>query len=777
MTLPDEAGLFRHLFEAAPDATVIIDQAGKIELVNARAETLFGYSRSDLLGKPVEFLMPERLRDLHVSRRSVFMAAPKVRPMGSGLELFGLKADGSEFPIEISLSPLEIGGRMLVSSAIRDVTEQRRAEQKFRALLESAPDAIVIVDKDGRIVLVNAQAEALFGYARAELIGEAIEKLVPKRFRTQHQVHRRGYAHDPHARGMGSALQLFGLRRDGSEFPVEVSLSPLVTEEGTLVSSAIRDISERKRAEAAERLASDRLLSAVEAIQDPFALYDSDDRMVLCNGAYRELFSAGSDTLLIGSTFEAIFGESVKKGLFDRGSESTAAFQARCAGYHANQVGTLELRTLDGRHLRVTDRRTLEGGVVSTIWDVTENVQHESELTEARALAEAASSAKSEFLSSMSHELRTPLNAILGFAQLLQRDKKSPLSERQQEKLEYVLKGGEHLLRLIDDILDLSRIEAGRVTVSLEPVDVAQVLVEVSATLAPMASRAGITLVMGELAAPSAQVIADRTRFAQILINFGSNAIKYGKRGGHARFALSELNRGFLRVTITDDGIGIPTDKQDKIFQPFHRAGQETGPIEGTGIGLAISKRLAELMQGSVGFMSTPGGGSEFWIELPVHHVALALPTASQQSSRETGDARSASGTRTVVYIEDNPSNVAFMREVVAELDDVALIAVPNAEVGIEMVRERLPDIVIMDINLPGMSGYDATRRLGEWPETRDIPVVALSAAAMTGDRARAAAAGFYRYLTKPIKVAELLDTLDGILNPPQGSASVNRET
>jgi PAS domain S-box-containing protein len=763
----EQASLFGELFESAPDATVVVGETGIVELVNAQAEQLFGYSRAELIGKPIEILVPERLQDVHVARRAEFMTAPKARPMGSGLELFGRKADGSEFPIEISLSPIEIRGRLLISSAIRDVSEQRRAQQKFRALLESAPDAIVIVDEKGSIALVNAQAEALFGFAREELYGEPIEKLIPQRYRSQHQVHRRGYALDPHPRGMGSSLQLFGLRRDGSEFPVEISLSPLVTEEGRFVSSAIRDISERKRAEAAERLASDRLLSAVEAIQDPFALYDAEDRLALSNGAFRSLFSADPNAVLVGTTFAALLDENLARGLFELGEENASTFRSRYLAYHSNPVGTLELRTRDGRHLRDTARRTLEGGIVSPIWDLTENVQHEHELTSARALAEAASSAKSEFLSSMSHELRTPLNAILGFAQLLQRDKKSPLNERQLQKLDHVLKGGEHLLRLIDDILDLSRIEAGRVSVSLEPVEVAPVLAEVRATLGPQANRAGITLFMADLP-ETLEVVADRTRFAQVLINFGSNAVKYGKPGGEVRFTVSEQPPRGLRVTVSDDGIGIPLEHQDKIFQPFHRAGQETGSIEGTGIGLAISKRLAELMFGSVGFESTPGAGSTFWLELPVHERSARETSAVSGAIRESTSQVASPGSRVIVYVEDNPSNVAFMREVVSELEDVELVCVPSAEVGIELVRERLPDAVIMDINLPGMSGYEATRRLQEWPETRDIPVIALSAAAMTSDRARAAAGGFRRYLTKPIDVGELLDTLERVLAAPR---------
>lgn len=637
-------------------------------------------------------------------------------------------------------------------------------------VLESTPDAILIVDAAGVIVFANARTESLFGFLRDELLGRPIELLIPDRYTKRHTHLRHEYTHAPKVRPMGQSLDLFARRKDGTEFSVEISLSPVNTEGAPLIAAAIRDVTERKALERNARIAGERLLNAVESVSDSFAFFDANDKLVLCNSACRSSFCRPVSGQVEGLTFAQILDANLDAGRFDLGTETPDEFRERRLRYRARPVGAFDVRTTEGASWRFADRRTSEGGVVTTIWDLTDDVRRVDELRAAQAAAESANQAKSEFLSSMSHELRTPLNAILGFAQLLQKDKKTPITETQQGWLKHVIKGGEHLLRLIDDILDLSRIEAGAVLLSPEPVLPERILREVSTTLEPMAHRAQTRLVLVQPSSSLPRVYADRLRTVQILLNFGSNAIKYGNSGGDVSFAAELLDTtpsARVRLSVRDRGAGIAPENQAKLFQPFHRAGQETGPIEGTGIGLSIAKRLAEMMDGSVGFESAPGQGSVFWVDLPAEHIVEEhdpdLPASPTQVMEATSSATSRA--KSVLYVEDNPSNVALMEAVLGTLPDTRLMTAPTAEIGIELAIAYRPDLILLDINLPGISGYEALRRLREIPDLNSTPIVALSAAATPRDIKRAEQAGFAMYLTKPVHIDQLTNAFEALFN------------
>jgi len=388
-----------------------------------------------------------------------------------------------------------------------------------------------------------------------------------------------------------------------------------------------------------------------------------------------------------------------------------------------------------------------------------------AELANANEEARSANQAKSAFLSSMSHELRTPLNAILGFAQILTSNTLPSTLEQKKEFANHILKSGRHLLTLINEILDLAKVESGTITLSMEPVALADILLECRTMIEPIAATRKVRVLFPDV--DGAVVMADRTRLKQVMLNLLSNAVKYNRDEGAVVLTCDQCTPTRMRLSIQDTGNGLNPEQVASLFQPFNRLGQESGTQEGTGIGLVVTKRLVELMGGEIGVTSSPGVGSVFWIEL-----ASTAPRTSSLAERVApagnGSTSSASASdaapRLLLYVEDNPANLRLVEEIVAFRRDLRLLAAHDGHLGLQLARAHRPDIILMDLNLPGMSGFEVLRQLGADAETADIPVIALTANAMPRDIERGVAAGFHRYLTKPIDIEKFTEAINSTL-------------
>jgi signal transduction histidine kinase/ActR/RegA family two-component response regulator len=404
-----------------------------------------------------------------------------------------------------------------------------------------------------------------------------------------------------------------------------------------------------------------------------------------------------------------------------------------------------------------------------------------SELELAIEEARAANQAKSAFLSSMSHELRTPLNAILGFAQILSSNAMPTTPEQKLEFSNHILKSGRHLLTLINEILDLAKVEAGALTLSMEAVGLGEVLAECRTMIEPLAAARGIRVLFPD-GCPGVQLRADRTRLKQVLLNLLSNAVKYNREGGAVVLDCSEAGPQRLRLSVRDTGMGLESSQVAALFQPFNRLGQEGGTQEGTGIGLVVTRRLVELMGGEIGVTSSPGVGSVFWIELSKELLpaiaagAPALPQARMpQSPAATAAAQTGGAPHLLLYIEDNPANLKLVQEIVRFRPDLRLLSAPDGHVGLSLARSQPPEVILMDLNLPGMSGFEVLAQLRRDPATSAIPAIALTANAMPRDIERGLAAGFDRYLTKPIEIDKFNEAIDGVLAQRRARIDVTR--
>jgi PAS domain S-box-containing protein len=648
------------------------------------------------------------------------------------------------------------------SSRVQAATEDevRRRQESLQRLLDSAAEGLYGVDVLGRCTFINRAALGMLGYAHeAEVLGRDVQALI------QH-VHSDGKSSPTSESRMYQALrecrelhvtdEVFW-RRDGASFPVEYWSHP-VLQDGRVHGAVVTffDISERLDMQAALRQGEVRIAKLVDAVTDGVITIDADERIVLFNRAAERLFGVAAAEA-IGSKVERFIPQLARRGSHgvevqrlgfdDAGPRMTGAVYELTGRRADAQEFPLEasLSRLD----------TERGGFLTTVVlrDVSELRTARAE-REALQTLEAASRAKTEFLSRMSHELRTPLNAVLGFSQLLRLDARWPPAAQQLERIQHIENAGAHLLALVNDVLDLSRVESGQMMVAIAAVDLRSAIEDALAMVSPLAADVGVELRATETR--QIWVLADRLRVRQVLVNLLSNAVKYNRRSGHVSVSW-EMRADRCHLDIVDDGQGMTAETLARLFEPFNRLGAERSKVEGTGIGLVLSRRLVELMQGELKIESTYGRGTVATLVLQAAQrppPMPALPAPPSQHGELEGRLR-------VLYAEDNEVNVELVRQVLMLRPAVTLSVAENGAAALRMARAEPPDLLLVDMNLGDMTGMELASALRGSPATAGIRLVALSADALPEQISAALAAGFEGYLTKPIDFRRLLDLLD----------------
>ena len=662
------------------------------------------------------------------------------------------------------------------TGATRDTITELKTGALQDAILNSANFSIIATDEKGVIQLFNIGAETMLGYAAVEVVN----KITPADIHDPQEVIERARALSRElattiapgfealafkaSRGIEDKYELTYIRKDGSRFPAIVSVTALRNADGGIIGYLLigTDNSARKQVEEKLRSTEEGFRLMVESVTDAaIVMLDSEGRVVSWNTGAQRIKGYSAEEI-VGQHFSRFYpAADIERGRPQHDLDAAAA-QGRfeVEGWRMRKDGSMFWANVVFTAIR--DPAGQPRGFAKLTRDLTERRQVEETLTSAKGAAEKANLAKSEFLSSMSHELRSPLNAILGFAQLMESDA-TPATPSQKASIDEILRAGWYLLELINEILDLAQIESGKLSLSTEPTSLAEVILECQAMIEPQAQTRGIRMTFPPFDVPCF-VAADRTRLKQVLINLLSNAVKYNKAGGTVVVDCDRGTAERIRLNVRDTGAGLSPEKLAQLFQPFNRLGQEHSAEQGTGIGLVMSKRLVELMGGVLGVESSVGVGSVFWCELGAAAVPKLDVAAATPAVVAAGQPQPGASLRTLLYVEDNPANLKLVEQLIARRLTIRLLTAVDGNMGIQLARAHQPDVILMDINLPGISGIEALRILRDDSATAHIPVVALSANAMPRDIEKGLEAGFFSYLTKPINVKEFMVALDAAL-------------
>ena len=798
---------YSELYDFAPVGYFTFDPAGQILEVNLAGASMLGVERSLLVNRPFSGFIVDA-----VGREAFFQHLETARLnqeiQHCGIRLTGKNGDTIHAQFQsVTVATGKSTGVTIFSSIIDGTvakqleTEIQDAREYAENIVETVRKPLVVLDCDLRIISANNNFYETFKVTPQVIIGRFIHDIGNRQWNIPslrllfenilpNDTVFNGYEVDHDFPGVGRKVILLNARQI---YRKNIS--------SHIILLAMEDITERRRSEE-ELIKAGALQSAIfNSIN--FSSIATDAKGVI------QIFNVGAERMMGYSAAEVVnkitpADISDPEEVIHRANALsleletpiTPGFEALVfkASRGIEDIYELTYIRKDGSRfpavVSVTALRDTHAVIIGYLLICSDNTLRRQieaeravldkllqdkniELEKAKVMAERASQAKSEFLSNMSHELRTPLGAILGFAQLMETGTPQP-SPTQKRSIEQILKAGWYLLELINEILDLALIESGKLSLSLEPVSLSELLHECEAMIEALARKRGISVLFDNLDFPCI-LHADQTRTKQVIINLLSNAIKYNRVGGKVTVNCTPCHPNSIRISVGDTGYGLIPEHLAQLFQPFNRLGQKSNVEEGTGIGLVVSKRLVELMGGGIGVESTVGEGSVFWVELKLSTESHVDISVMESTATVEVLAHDDSRRYCLLYVEDNPANLMLVEDLVARRHDIRMLSARDGIRGIEIARSYLPDIILMDINLPGISGIEALKILTEDPATAHIPIIALSANAVPRDIEKGLAAGFFRYLTKPIKVIEFMDTLDVALKFAQPKATKRR--
>ena len=766
----------RTIIEAEPECVKVIAADGTLLEMNAAGLAIIeADSLEQVIGHCLYPIIAAEHRDAFIQlTQRAFLGEPGVLEF----EIIGLR--GTRRWMESHTVALHNENDQVIGvlGVTRDVTTRKQAEMalrdseaKFRAFLESASEAIIVTNAKGEIVIFNAKAKELFGYDSTEVLGRTVEFLMPQRYHQRHVEHRAGYREQPTKRSMSRTKNLFAQRKDGTEFPIEAGLSPVQTKDGTFVMTFLTDITERKRAEdeirrlneSLERRAVEsetRYQQIVELAEEGIWVIDNESKTTYVNQAM---------TRMLGYTEAEMLGRPIFDFIYEADYQ-TAKYNVEARKQGTGEKHEFKLKAKNGNPVwtymstsPVLDENGKMLWSCSLVYDITERKQADEQLRESSgriSLANAelarATRLKDEFLASMSHELRTPLNAILGLSEALQEEVYGSLTERQRKSLAMIEQSGEHLLELITEILDLSKIESGKMELQIAPVSLENLCESSLAFVKQQAHQKNIKLT-SKIDKELGDVKLDERRIRQILVNLLSNAVKFTPEGGEVLVEVdADLDGEKVQFIVSDTGIGIAPEDIDKLFKPFVQLDSSLSRrYAGTGLGLALVRRIAELHGGGISLESEEGKGSRFIVTLPWKEPDQVMQSITEREQ----ECVTLPNLHQALIVEDSDTAAKQIARYLAELGTAAVVY-PQGEGAVEAALRFNPEVIILDLLLPSLSGWEVLAQLKAEPQTQHIPVLVVS---VMDERSRALSLGASEYLIKPISRQQLQSALTKI--------------